>query len=318
MKSSASKIKLASVDDLFSTEETRQDAAREKVVEIALSELHPFPEHPFQVREDEAMKETVESVKEYGVLSPAIVRPREDGGYEIVAGHRRKHACELAGLETMPCLVRDMDRDMATILMVDSNIQRENILPSEKAKAYKMKMEALRNRSGRPKTEELEAEKNGGQVGHHFRGGKSRDIVAEGSDESARTVQRYIRLTELVPELQKMVDENKMGMTPAVELSYLKPEEQALLLETIESEQATPSLAQAQRIKKLSQSGELNEDTMLGIMSEQKKPETYKLTFSSDTLHKYFPKTYTPKQMEETILKLLDQWLRKRQRSQER
>ncbi len=308
MKSSASKIKLASVDDLFSTEETRQDAAREKVVEIALSELHPFPEHPFQVREDEAMKETVESVKEYGVLSPAIVRPREDGGYEIVAGHRRKHACELAGLETMPCLVRDMDRDMATILMVDSNIQRENILPSERAKAYKMKMEALKRQGAR-------TDLTSSQVGTKLRADEQ---IAQEAGTSRNQVQRYIRLTELVPELQKMVDENKMGMTPAVELSYLKPEEQALLLETIESEQATPSLAQAQRIKKLSQSGELNEDTMLGIMSEQKKPETYKLTFSSETLHKYFPKTYTPKQMEETILKLLDQWLRKRQRSQER
>jgi len=297
---------------LFSTEETRQDAAREKVVEIALSELHPFPEHPFQVREDEAMKETVESVKEYGVLSPAIVRPREDGGYEIVAGHRRKRACELAGLETMPCLVRDMDRDMGIIMMVDSNIQRENILPSEKAQAYKMKLEAIKRRAGRPAKDSPE---NSRQVGENL---FSVEKIAQENGDSARQVHRYIRLTELVPELQKMVDENKMGMTPAVELSYLKPEEQALLLETIESEQATPSLAQAQRIKKLSQSGELNEDTMLGIMSEQKKPETYKLTFSSETLHKYFPKTYTPKQMEETILKLLDQWLRKRQRSQER
>ncbi len=308
MKSSASKIKLASVDDLFSTEETRQDAAREKVVEIALSELHPFPEHPFQVREDEAMKETVESVKEYGVLSPAIVRPREDGGYEIVAGHRRKHACELAGLETMPCLIRDIDRDMGIIMMVDSNIQRENILPSEKAQAYKLKMEALKRQGAR-------TDLTSSQVGTKLRADEQ---IAQEAGTSRNQVQRYIRLTELVPELQKMVDENKMGMTPAVELSYLKPEEQALLLETIESEQATPSLAQAQRIKKLSQSGELNEDTMLGIMSEQKTPETYKLTFSSETLHKYFPKTYTPKQMEETILKLLDQWLRKRQRSQER
>ncbi len=308
MKSSASKIKLASVDDLFSTEETRQDAAREKVVEIALSELHPFPEHPFQVREDEAMKETVESVKEYGVLSAAIVRPREDGGYEIVAGHRRKRACELAGLETMPCLIRDMDRDMGIIMMVDSNIQRENILPSEKAQAYKLKMEALKRQGAR-------TDLTSSQVGTKLRADEQ---IAQEAGTSRNQVQRYIRLTELVPELQKMVDENKMGMTPAVELSYLKPEEQALLLETIESEQATPSLAQAQRIKKLSQSGELNEDTMLGIMSEQKKPETYKLTFSSETLHKYFPKTYTPKQMEETILKLLDQWLRKRQRSQER
>ena len=312
MKSSARNVKLASVDDLFSTEESRQDAGREKVTDIALSELHPFPDHPFKVREDESMKETVESIKEYGVLSPAIVRPREEGGYEIVAGHRRKRACELAGLETMPCLVRDMDRDMGIIMMVDSNIQRENILPSEKAKAYKMKMEAIKRRAGRPSKE---AQENGCQVGDNLR---SAEIIANENGDSARQVHRYIRLTELAPELQQMVDENKMGMTPAVELSYLKPVEQSLLLETIESEQAMPSLSQAQRIKKLSQSGELNEDTMLGIMSEQKKPETYKLTFTSDTLHKYFPKSYTPKQMEDTILKLLDQWLRKRQRSQER
>ena len=312
MKSSARNVKLASVDDLFSTEESRQDAAREKVTDIALSELHPFPDHPFKVREDESMKETVESIKEYGVLSPAIVRPREEGGYEIVAGHRRKRACELAGLKTMPCLIRDMDRDMGIIMMVDSNIQRENILPSEKAQAYKMKMEAIKRRAGRPSKG---AQENGCQVGDNLR---SAEIIANENGDSARQVHRYIRLTELAPELQQMVDENKMGMTPAVELSYLKPEEQSLLLETIESEQAMPSLSQAQRIKKLSQSGELNEDTMLGIMSEQKKPETYKLTFTSDTLHKYFPKSYTPKQMEDTILKLLDQWLRKRQRSQER
>lgn len=315
MKSSAQKVKLASIDDLFTTEETRQDAEREKVVEIALSELHPFPGHPFQVREDESMNETVESIKDYGVLSPAIVRPREDGGYEIVAGHRRKRACELAGLDTMPCLIRDMDRDIGIIAMVDSNIQRENILPSEKARAYKMKLDAIKRRAGRPSKETQE---NGGQVGHNFHGIKSRDLIAGNSEDSARTVQRYIRLTELKPELQQMVDENKMGLTPAVELSYLKPDEQDLLLETIESEQAVPSLSQAQRIRKLSQSGELNEDAMLGIMSERKKPETCKLTFTSETLHKYFPKTCTPKQMEETILKLLDQWLRKRQRSRER
>ena len=308
MKSSARNVKLASVDDLFSTEESRQDAGREKVTDIALSELHPFPDHPFKVREDESMKETVESIKEYGVLSPAIVRPRDEGDYEIIAGHRRKRACELAGLETMPCLIRDMDRDMGIIMMVDSNIQRENILPSEKAQAYKMKMEALKRQGAR-------TDLTSPQVAAKFR---CDDEVAKEAGVSGDTVRRYVRLTELKPELQKMVDENKLGMTPAVELSYLKPEEQSLLLETIESEQAMPSLSQAQRIKKLSQSGELNEDTMLGIMSEQKKPETYKLTFTSDTLHKYFPKSYTPKQMEDTILKLLDQWLRKRQRSQER
>ncbi len=319
MKSSAKNIKLASLDDLFSTEESRQDADREKVVEIALTELHPFPDHPFSVREDDSMKETVESIKEYGVLSPAIARPREGGGYEIIAGHRRKRACELAGLETMPVIVRDLDPDTAIIFMVDSNLQRENILPSEKAKAYKMKMEAINRRVGRPpKIEETEAEKNGGQVGHNLRGTKTRDLVAEGSEDSARTIQRYIRLNELSPELQQMVDDKKIALTPAVELSYLKPEEQALVVETIESEQATPSLSQAQRMKKLSQSGKLDEDSMLSIMTETKKPEVDKIVLTSDTLRKYFPKSYTPKQMENTIIKLLDSWCKKRQRNQER
>ena len=318
MKSSAKKVKLASVDDLFSTEESRQDADREKVVEIALSELHPFPNHPFQVRDDDSMKEAVESVKEYGVLTPAIVRPREEGGYEIVAGHRRKHACELAGLETMPAIIRDIDRDMATIIMVDSNLQREDISPMERAQAYKMKLEAIKRRAGRPSKEEISANENGGQVGHHLRGVKSRDLVAEGTDDSSRTVQRYIRLTELNPELQQMVDDKKIAVTPAVELSYLKPEEQALVVETIESEQATPSLSQAQRMKKKSQAGELNEDTVLSIMSEEKKPEKYDLTIPGDTLRKYFPRSYTPRQMQDTIIKLLEGWQRKRQRNQER
>lgn len=318
MKSSAKNVKLASVDDLFSTEESRQDAGREKVVEIALSELHPFPNHPFHVRDDDAMKETVESVKEYGVLTPAIVRPREEGGYEIVAGHRRRHACDLAGLETMPAIIRDIDRDLATIIMVDSNLQREDITPMERANAYKMKLEAIKRRAGRPSRVEIAAGENGGQVGHHLRGVKSRDIVAEGTDDSARTVQRYVRLTELSPELQQMVDDKKIAITPAVELSYLKPEEQALMVETIASEQATPSLSQAQRMKKLSQSGKLNEDTMLTIMSEEKKPEVEKIVLTSDTLRKYFPRSYTPRQMEDTIIKLLEAWQRKRQRSQER
>ena len=214
MKSSAKNVKLASVDDLFSTEESRRDADREKVVEIALSELHPFPNHPVQVRDDDSMKEAVESVKEYGVLTPAIVRPREDGGYEIVAGHRRKHACELAGLETMPAIIRDIDRDMATIIMVDSNLQRENISPMEKAQAYKMKLEAIRRRAGRPSKE------NSVQVGQNFQGRTSRDIIAENSPDSATQIQRYIRLTELAPELQQMVDDKKIAVTPAVELSY--------------------------------------------------------------------------------------------------
>ncbi len=308
MKSSAKKIELASVDDLFSTEESRQDANREKVMDIPLTELHPFPDHPFQVRDDDSMKEAVESVKEYGVLTPAIVRPREDGGYEIVAGHRRKHACELAGMETMPCIVRDMDRDMATIIMVDSNLQRENILPSERAQAYKMKLEALRRQGAR-------SDLTSSQVGTKLRADEQ---VALEAGTSRNQVQRYVRLTELTPELQQMVDDKKMAMTPAVELSYLKPEEQKMLKETIESEQATPSLSQAQRIKKLSQAGELNEDTMLQIMTEEKKPEKCDLTISGDKLRKYFPRSYTPKQMEDTILKLLDGWLRKRQRNKER
>ncbi len=312
MKSSAKKVELASVDDLFSTEESRQDALREKVMEIALCELHPFPDHPFAVKDDDSMKETVESIKEYGVLTPAIVRPREDGGYEIVAGHRRKRACELAGLETMPCLIRDIDRDLATIIMVDTNLQRENISPMEKAQAYKMKLEAIRRRAGRP------ARENSAQLGQNFRGRSSREVLAENSPDSSSQIQRLIRLTELSPQLQQMVDDKKIAVTPAVEISYLKPEEQALLVETIDSEQATPSLSQAQRMKKLSQSGDLNEDTMLSIMSEEKKPEVDKIVLTSDTLRKYFPRSYTPRQMENTIIKLLEAWHKKRQRSQER
>ena len=292
---------------------------QEVVVQIPLSELHPFPEHPFQVREDASMQETAESVKEYGVLVPALARPREDGGYELIAGHRRKHACELAGLATMPVIVRDIDRDAATIIMVDSNLQRENILPSERAQAYKMKLEAIRRKAGRPaKAEEIDTSENGGQNGHDLRGIKSRELLAENSDDSARTIQRYIRLTELTPELQQMVDEKKIGMTPAVEISYLKPEEQQMLLTAIDSEQATPSLSQAQRMKKLSRDGKLNDDTMLDIMMEQKKPEGYNVVLSADKLRKYFPRSYTPQKIEETILKLLDAWLRKRQRDQSR
>ncbi len=312
MKSSAKKVELASADDLFSTEESRQDATLERVQQIALSELHPFPDHPFSIRDDDSMKETVESVKEYGILTPAIARPRADGGYELLSGHRRKRACELAGLDTMPVIVRDLDMDTAIIFMVDSNIQRENILPSEKAKAYKMKMDAIRRKAGRPSKE------NCAQVEHNFSGKKSIEIVAEQAGESRAQVQRYIRLTELSPPLQQMVDDKKIAMTPAVEISYLKPEEQELLVETISSEQATPSLSQAQRMKKLSQSGELNEDTMLNIMSEEKKPEVDKIVLTTNTLRKYFPRSYTPRQMENTILKLLEAWTKKRQRSQER
>ena len=288
----------------------------DKITLLPLSELHDFPNHPFKVRDDEAMQETAESIRQYGVLVPAIVRPREDGGYEIVAGHRRKHGSELAGLQNLPCIVREMDDDTATILMVDSNIQRENILPSERAQAYKMKLEAIRRKAGRPaKTEEKADKNNSPQVAANFR---ADDEVAKDAGISGDTVRRYIRLTELTPELQQMVDEKKIGMTPAVEISYLKPEEQQMLLTAIDSEQATPSLSQAQRMKKLSRDGKLNDDTMLDIMMEQKKPEGYNVVLSADKLHKYFPRSYTPQKMEETILKLLDAWLRKRQRDQSR
>ena len=319
MKSSAKSINLTSLDDLFSTEESRAEESCEKVVRIPLAELHPFPNHPFHVRDDEAMQNTVDSIKEYGVLTPGIVRPREDGGYEIVAGHRRKHGSELAGLTDMPCIVREMANDTATILMVDSNIQREDILPSERAQAYKMKLDAIRRKAGRPaKNAEISTAGNCDQVGHNYDGKRSVQIVADEAGESKTQVQRYIRLTELQPELQQMVDDKKIAMTPAVELSYLKPEEQQMLLTAIDSEQATPSLSQAQRMKKLSQAGKLNDDTMLDIMMEQKKPEKCELTFSGDVLRKYFPRSYTPQRMQETIIKLLEAWVKKRQRDQER
>ena len=298
---------------------TAAAAQEDKITLLPLSELHDFPDHPFKVRDDEAMQETAESIRQYGVLVPAIVRPREDGGYEIIAGHRRRHGSELAGLSAMPCIVRQMDDDTATILMVDSNIQRENILPSERAQAYKMKLEAIRRKAGRPAKEaENLPEENCDQVGHNFDRKRSVEIVADEAGESKSQVQRYIRLTELSPELQQMVDEKKIGMTPAVEISYLKPEEQQMLLTAIDSEQATPSLSQAQRMKKLSRDGKLNDDTMLDIMMEQKKPEGYNVVLSADKLRKYFPRSYTPQKMEETILKLLDAWLRKRQRDQSR
>ncbi len=278
------------------------------VVSIPLTELHPFPNHPFKVRDDEAMKETTESVKEYGVLTPAIVRPREAGGYEIVAGHRRRHACELAGLTELPALVRNLDDDTATILMVDSNIQRENILPSERAQAYKMKLEAIKRRGART---DLTSPNNSAKF-------RSDDEIGAAMGMSGDTVRNYISLTQLVPELQQMVDDKRIAVTPAYQIAALKPEEQALLVETIESEQATPSVSQAQRMKKLSQSGELNEDTMLSIMSAEKKPEVDKIVLTGDTLRKYFPRSYTPRKMEETIIKLLEAWQKKRQRSQER
>ena len=284
---------------------------REAIVSLPVAALHPFPGHPFQVRNDVAMRETAESIRQYGVLAPVIVRPREDGGYEIISGHRRKRACELAGLETVPAIVRQMEPDAATILMVDSNLQRERILPSERGKAYKMKLEAIKRQGER-------RDLTCGQVGHKSGSKKAREIIAEQTGESGRQVQRYIRLTELAPELQQMVDEEKMALTPAVELSYLNPQEQELLWETIDSEQATPSLSQAQRMKKLSQMGRLNEDTVLAIMLEQKKPEKSDITLSGERLKKYFPRSYTPAQMETAIFKLLDAWQRKRQQVQHR
>ena len=280
----------------------------ETIKDIPLKKLNPFPDHPFGVRDDEAMQQTVESVREHGVLVPAIARPLEDGSYELISGHRRKRACELAGLSTMPVIVRDIDTDAATVIMVDSNIQRENILPSEKAKAYKMKLEAIKRQGARH-------DLTSSQVETKLRADEK---VAQESGESRAQVQRYIRLTELQPELQQMVDEGKIGMTPAVELSYLKPTEQKLLIDTIDSEQATPSLSQAQRMKRLSQEGRLTDDSMLGIMMEQKKPENWNLTLPMDKIRKYFPRSYTPQRMEETIIKLLDSWMKKRQRNQQR
>ena len=280
----------------------------EYITNIPVEKLKPFPNHPFQVRDDDSMRETVESIKTYGVLQPAIVRPSEDGNYEILSGHRRKHACELAGRKTIPAIVRELDDDAAIIFMVDSNLQRENILPSERAAAYKMKMEALKRQG-------LRTDLTSTQVVSKLRSG---EVIGNENSESRETVRRYIRLTELQPELQQMVDEKKMAFTPAVEISYLKPYEQKMLLDTISSEQATPSLSQAQRLKKLSQSGELTDDSMLSIMSEQKKPERNDLTIPADVLEKFFPRSFTPMKMQEVIIKLLESWQRKRQQSRER
>ena len=311
MKSSAKKIELASVDDLFSTEEGRQDAKLEKIQEIPLSELHPFKNHPFKVKDDEAMMETADSIKQYGVLVPAIARPDPEGGYELVAGHRRHRASELAKKETMPVIVRDLDDDAATIIMVDSNLQRESLLPSERAFAYKMKLDAMKHQGER-------VDLTCAQVGHKLDGKKSRDILAEQVGQSKNQIQRYIRLTELIPELMDMVDEKKIALKPAYELSFLKKEEQVDLLDAMDSEQATPSLSQAQRLKKYSQEGHLTLDMMRVIMGEEKKSDLDRVTFTSDTLRKYFPKSYTPARMQETIIKLLEQWQKKRQRDQER
>lgn len=309
MKSSARNIELKSVDDLFATEESRADAQREKVQEIPLGELHPFRNHPFKVKDDAAMQDTVDSVREYGVLVPAIARPDPDGGYELIAGHRRHYASELAGKETMTVIVRDLDDDAATIIMVDSNLQREELLPSERAFAYKMKLEAMKRQAGRPSRE------NVSQVGTQKR---SDQIMAEQVGESRNQIQRFIRLTELIPTLLDMVDERKIAFNPAVELSYLKKEEQTLLLEAMDSEQATPSLSQAQRLKKFSQQKMLSLDVMRAVMSEEKKTDLDRVTLKNETLRKYFPKSYTPKQMEDTIIKLLEGWYKKRQLSQER
>ena len=281
----------------------------ESIINIPIDKLKDFADHPFSVRDDDAMQQTVESIREYGVLVPAIARPLEDGTYELIAGHRRKHACEVAGIKTMPVIVRDVDRNTATIIMVDSNLQRENILPSERAKAYKMKLDAIKRQGARHDLTSTQLAQK-----------LSVEKVAEEAGTSKDQIRRYIRLTELDPELQKMIDEGKIAMTPAVEISYLKPDEQKLLIETIDSEQATPSLSQAQRMKRLSQEGKLNDDAMLGIMMEQKKPETWDLKLPMDKIRKYFPRSYTPQRMEETIIKLLEVWMKqqKKKRDQQR
>lgn len=284
----------------------------ERIQEIPLSELHPFKNHPFRVVDDEVMQRTVESVAQFGVLAPALARPRPEGGYELVAGHRRMRASELAGLETMPVIVRQMDDDTATIAMVDSNLQRETLLPSERAFAYKMKMDAMARRAGRPSKE------NSGQVGRDFQGKESREIIAEQTGESARQVQRFINLTNLIPELLDMVDRKEIAFNPAVELSFLKKEEQQGFLEAMDYGQSTPSLSQAQRIKKLSQAGICTQEAMNTIMNEEKKSELDTVTLKNDVLRKYFPRSYTPKQMQDTIIRLLEQWQKKRQRDQSR
>ena len=308
MKSSGRKIELTSLDDLFSTEESRQEAKLEKIRDIPLSELHPFKNHPFHVRDDEAMMETADSVRQYGVLVPAIARPDPNGGYELVSGHRRHRASELAGMETMPVIVRELDDDAAVLVMVDSNLQRENILPSERAFAYKMKLEAIKHQGAR-------TDLTSAQVGPKL---TASEKIAQDSPDSKSQIKRYIRLTELVPNLLNMVDERKIALNPAYELSFLKKEEQEQLLDAMDSEQATPSLSQAQRLKKFSQEGHLTSDVMCAIMSEEKKSEWDRVTLTSETLRKYFPKSYTPKKMQETIVKLLEAWQRQRQREQER
>ena len=309
MKSSGKNIELASFDSIFSTEETRQ-GGNQRIQSLSLSELVPFKDHPFRVVDDDRMKETVESIREYGVLVPIIVRPMDDGSYEIVSGHRRKRACELAGVEEIPAIVRDLDDDEATIIMVDSNLQRENILPSERAKAYQMKLEAIRRKAGRPSQDIMS------QIGTHLP--RADEIVAQDAGTSRNQVQRFIRLNELTEPLRDKVDNGELGFTPAVELSFLKPQEQEWVERALDETQQTPSLSQAQRIKQESKEGTLTEDTVHKIISEEKKPLYNSVTLSHDTLKKYFPKSYTAKQMENVIIRLLDSWLKKRQQAQER
>ena len=304
-------VSLKGADDIFSTEESRQEQQREQVQQIPIGELFPFKNHPFKVLDDESMQRTVESVEQYGVLSPLIARPRPEGGYEIISGHRRQHAAQLAGLDALPVIVRQMDDDAAVLLMVDSNLQRENILPSERAFAYKMKLEALKNQGAR-------SDLTCGQFGHKLIGAKARDIVADESGDNARNVQRFIRLTSLIPELLDMVDEKKIAFNPAVELSYLDESQQRDFLEAMNDTQNAPSLSQAQRLKKLAQEGHFSYDVAFAVMGEEKKDELDKVVIKNDTLRKYFPRSFTPKQMEDTIIKLLDQWQRKQQRQNER
>ena len=302
-------VSLKGADDIFSTEESRQEQQREQVQQIPIGELFPFKNHPFKVLDDESMQRTVESVEQYGVLSPLIARPRPEGGYEIISGHRRQHAAQLAGLDTLPVIVRNMDDNAAVLLMVDSNLQRENILPSERAFAYKMKLEAIKNQGAR-------SDLTSGQIVQKAK--LSIERVAEDAGEGYKTVQRFIRLTNLVPELLDMVDEKKIAFNPAVELSYLDESQQRDFLEAMNDTQNAPSLSQAQRLKKLAQEGHFSYDVAFAVMGEEKKDELDKVVIKNDTLRKYFPRSYTPKQMEDTIIKLLDQWQRKQQRQNER
>ncbi len=302
-------VSLKGADDIFSTEESRQEQQREQVQQIPIGELFPFKNHPFKVLDDESMQRTVESVEQYGVLSPLIARPRPEGGYEIISGHRRQHAAQLAGLDALPVIVRQMDDDAAVLLMVDSNLQRENILPSERAFAYKMKLEAIKNQGAR-------SDLTSGQIVQKSK--LSIERVAEDAGEGYKTVQRFIRLTNLVPELLDMVDEKKIAFNPAVELSYLDESQQRDFLEAMNDTQNAPSLSQAQRLKKLAQEGHFSYDVAFAVMGEEKKDELDKVVIKNDTLRKYFPRSYTPKQMEDTIIKLLEQWQRKQQRQNER